>query len=319
MFTKTKNVLIAVISILTVLMANIVMAAEPEDGVQILKFDRPENSEVLPANFRRADSFYIAKRVAKRGVTPSRAGLDGLRQSGSSYFAVNEFDEMMKLLPKDKVVVLDLRNESHGYINGNGVSWYSKYKTFNKGCSSSEVMAREEALLQAVLQAGTVNVADLGKAKEIVKETPVKVNSVMTEKQLVESKGVKYYRIPIMDYSAPTPANIDQLIEFYKALPQDAWVHTHCEAGVGRTTMTLTFLDMIANASSLSYDEIMTREYMLGGQDVRESASTTKDAYKKLNYPKRAEMTLHFYTYAKAHPQLDIKYSEFCKQKGWEY
>lgn len=301
------------------LVCSLVLAAEPEEGVQILKFDRPENTTVLPANFRRASSFFIAKRLAKKPMAPSREGLDELQQSGSSYFSKNEFAELMRLIPKDKTVVLDLRNESHGYINGHGVSWYSRYKTFNKGCTAEEVDAREHALLNAVMAAGNADIADLGKDKSVTKLTSVKVDSVMTEKEFVESQGVKYYRIPIMDYSAPTPANIDQFVEFYKNLPADAWVHVHCEAGVGRTTITLTFLDMLKNATKLGYDELMTREYLLGGQDVRETASKTTDVYKKGNYPKRAEMTAHFYEYVKSHPALDVKYSQFCKENGWEY
>ena len=172
-------------------------------------------------------------------------------------------------------------------------------------------------MLKDAKEAGTINIATQAKDKSIASLTEVKVDSVMTEREFVESLGVKYYRIPIMDYSAPTRANIDQFVKFYKSLPKDAWIHAHCEAGVGRTTITLQMIDMIRNATKLSYDEIMTREVLLGGQDVRFSAQTTKDPYKKANYPKRAEFTKRFYDYAKAHPNLDITYSQWCEQQGY--
>ena len=94
-------------------------AAEPVPGVQILKYDRHDAVQ-LPANFRTAQSDY---KTVESSVYPSREGLNELRMSGSSFFSKNEFLEMLKHVPKTDLVVIDLRAESHGYINDNGVSW----------------------------------------------------------------------------------------------------------------------------------------------------------------------------------------------------
>ena len=300
------------------LACSMAIAAEPDEGVQVLKFDRPANVASMPENFRTNQSDF--KRV-HGDVYPTREGLEELNDSGSSVFSKNEFQSLLKQIPADKkdIVVVDLRDESHGYINGHAVSWYSRYKTFNKGLSAEQVMEREEELLKAAQKAGTVEVAMQAKDKSNSFVAPIQVESVMTEKELVESQGAKYYRIPIMDYSAPTRANIDQFVAFYKSLPKGTWLHFHCEAGVGRTTIALSMVDMIHNATKLSYDEIMTREVLLGGQDVRQSAATTTDPYKKVNYPKRAAFTQHFYDYAKAHPALDITWSQWCDQQGYDF
>lgn len=292
-----------------------VFAAEPPAGVQVLKFDRVQDVSNMPANFRTCKSMY--KRM-KGDQYPTREGLEGLRDSGSSFMSVNEMKSMLKKIPADPsdIIILDLRNESHGYINGHGVSWYSRYKRYNMGLTAQAVERREQKLLADAMAAGTVDIATQAKNKSTVMETPIKVKSVQTERQLAESLGMKYYRIPIMDYHAPSRANIDQFIEFYKKLPKNAWIHTHCEAGVGRTTITLSMIDMIHNAGKLSYDTIMTRQVLLGGQDVR--YSTSSDKYKSENYPKRAAFTKHFYDYAKAHPQLDMSYTDWCKQQGYE-
>ncbi len=299
------------------LCCSLALAAEPAEGVQILKFDRPAGVAKMPDTFRTSQSAY---KRAKGDIYPPRTGLDELRLSGSSFFAKNEFKKLLKTLPVEKqdLVILDLRNESHGYINDHAVSWYSRYKTINKGLSAEAVMAREDALLQAAKAAGTVDIAMQAKDKSVVFTAPIQVKSVMSEKQYVESMGVKYYRIPIMDYSAPTRANIDQFVSFYKKLPKNAWIHAHCEAGVGRTLMTLAMVDMIHNADKLSYAQIMDRQVLLGGEDVRKSAATATDPYKKMNYPKRAAFTKHFYDYAQAHPQLDITWSQWCEQQGYE-
>ena len=290
------------------------LAAEPAEGVQFLKYDRPAGVSQMPENFRTAASNF---KKSKTGVYPTREGLDSMRISGSSFFAKNELPNVVKKIPakaKD-IIILDLRDESHGYINDNGVSWYSRYKTYNKGLTAKEVMQREKTLLQGVKKAGVADIATQAKDKSVASLTRVKVDSVQSEKMFVESLGLKYYRIPMMDYSAPSIANIDQFITFYKALPKDAWIHDHCEAGVGRTTIVLSLIDMIHNANKVSYDDIMTRQVLLGGEDVRYSHS--KDAYKAFNYPIRGLFTKHFYDYAKAHPNLDISWSEWCKQQGY--
>lgn len=147
----------------------------------------------LPANFRTAQSDY--KKV-ESGVYPSREGLNELRMSGRSFFSKNEFLEMLKHVPKKDLVVIDLRAESHGYINDNGVSWYSRYKTFNKGQSAQEVDRREKSMLQTALMNGTMDIATLKSDKDIENQVQEKVNSVQTEGEFLESQSVKYYRVP---------------------------------------------------------------------------------------------------------------------------
>ncbi|MCR5177053.1 MAG: protein tyrosine phosphatase [Anaerovibrio sp.] len=298
------------------LYCSLTMAAEPVNG-QFLKFDRIYGVSNMPNEYRAASEEKFKR--AKDDIYPSAYGLKDLRVSGSSFFSKNEFEALLQKIPAERkaIIVLDLRNESHGYINGHGVSWYSRYKTFNKGLSADQVDERECALLADVKQKGYADIAVQAKNKDIVFTVPIQVESVMTEKEYLESLGIRYFRIPIMDYTAPTNANIDRFVEFYKTLPANSWIHAHCEAGVGRTTIALSMIDMLHNAGKLSYDEIMTRQVLMGGQDVRKSAKKATDTYKTENYPKRAEFTRRFYDYAKEHPDLSISWSQWCKEKGY--
>lgn len=309
-----KKVMGVVLSLM--LGVQICWAAEPEPGVQVLKMDRPGQTAQLPANFRTAQSPY-KKTVNNR--YPSREGLDILRQSGSSFFSKTEFKELLKKIPAKDLVIIDLRNESHGYVNEIGVSWYSRYKTFNFGQSAAEIDRREKSMLETLHQNGCADISLLGKDKSIVGQKRELVGNVQTEAEFVQSLGVKYYRVPVMDYSAPTPQNVDDFLQVYRHLPVNAWVHVHCEAGVGRTTIFLSLLDMIKNADRVSYDDIMTREVLLGGQDVRKSAETTKDAYKKVHYQERAEFTHHFYDYVKENPELNVSYTQWTLAHGYRY
>ena len=132
-------------------------AAEPAPGVLILKVDR-ENVFQMPKDFRKAGDAF--KKSPEKGPLPSRAGLDALNLSGSSFFSQWEFARMLTNLPADRLVILDLRSESHGYLNGMGVSWYSAYKRANAGKSAVEVDKIEKKLLAGTLN-GPVKIAKL--------------------------------------------------------------------------------------------------------------------------------------------------------------
>ncbi len=308
---KQKTVLFTMIlSFIT--SCSIVFAAEPPVGISILKYDRPAGTNDLPRNFRTAQSEF--KKTSKGQTMPSREGLENLRLSGSSYFSKNEFREMLKQLPKHDLVILDLRAESHGYINDNGVSWYTAYKAANRGMSAKKIEAVEMEALNAVLHK-TVPVATLNDDKSIASEDALYIEQVMTEKEFVESQSVNYYRIPVADYDAPSDANIDRFLNFYRKLGTNTWIHTHCEAGEGRTTTFMSMIDMLHNVDKLSYDEIMIRQVLLGGQDLR--SATSKDPVKKEGYLRRALFTKHFYDYVKANPDFAKPWSQWAQEQGY--
>ena len=300
----------------SILLVSAAFAAEPAPGIQILKYDRLADASDMPANFRTAQSEY---KESATGVYPTREGLDELRMSGSSFFSKNEFLTLLQHVPRNELVVIDLRAESHGYINGSGVSWYSRYKTFNQGQSVGEIERREKGMLWTAWMNRYADIATLASDKSIERQQREKVDSVQTEREFVTSTGVRYERVPVTDYTAPTPENVDEFLSIYKGLPSNAWIHVHCEAGIGRTTIFLSMMDMIKNADKISYDDIMTREVLLGGQDVRRAAETTKDDYKKENYPKRALFTKHFYDYVRANPALEKSYTQWTREMGYSY
>ena len=284
------------------------LAAEPAPGVTILKVDRDDVLQ-LPKDFRRANDAF--KKSTGDGSLPSREGLDKLNISGSSFFSQLEFAKMVNTLPADRLVVLDLRLESHGYLDGTGVSWYGAYKRTNWGKSDKEIDLIERNLLNDTLT-GPVKVARLSSDKSIASEQEINVTHALTEEELVALFGVKYFRIHVGDYTNPSDENVDQFLEFYKKLPKNAWLHLHCEAGEGRTTVFMSMVDMLHNAGTVSYDDIMARQWLLGGQDIR--IATSSDPLKKVGYADRAAFTRHFYDYVMQRPNESMTWTEWAKQ-----
>jgi hypothetical protein len=289
----------------------LVLAAEPAPGVTILKVDRDDILQ-LPKDFRTPNDVF--KRSTKDGKMPSRLGMDKLNLSGSSYYSQLEFAKMLTKLPQDRLVILDLRLEPHGYLDGIGVSWYSAYKRANWGKSSAELEIIERNLLNSTLT-GPVEVARLDSEKSVASKTELNVTHALTEGDLAALFGVKYFRIHVADYTKPTDENVDQFLNFYKKLPKDAWLHLHCEAGEGRTTVFMAMVDMLHNAKDVSYDDIMSRQWLIGGQDIR--ISTSSDPLKKVGYADRAAFTKHFYDYVTQRPNDSMTWTEWAKQHNY--
>ena len=285
------------------------LAAEPEPGVAILKVDRDDRYQ-LPKDFRTSNDQF--KKTPKDGKLPSREGMDTLYVSGSSIFSQLEFAQMVQKLPADRLTIVDLRLESHGYLNGMAVSWYGPYNTANVGKKPAQVEKLEKELLNQTLN-GITSVARLNGDKSVGATIDLKVTQAMTEKELVTDLfGVKYYRVQCPDYVKPSNENVDQFLAFYKLLPRDAWLHFHCHAGEGRTTVFMAMVDMLRNGQKVSYEDIMKRQTLIGGQDIR--TATSSDPWKKKIYAERAQFTKDFYDYVKQNPELNVSWTQWAKQ-----
>ena len=95
-----------------------------------------------------------------------------------------------------------------------------------------------------------------------INETQIKVESVMTEKELVESEGFEYLRLPIQDHTWPTPDELNVFIDFARNA-DNAWLHFHCQAGNGRTGILMMVYDMMKNPD-VAFEDIMLRHAMTG-------------------------------------------------------
>lgn len=257
----------------------------------------------LPRNFRTTNSAFgkaDAKFSLDENYVPSRKGLEQLKASGSAEFSEKEFATVMKELKKQTsgpTYILDLRQESHGFFNGDAVSWYGKRNWGNVGRSQEEALQDEKHRLK-MAQGKNIETARLNKQKEesdIKKELAVKT---MSEEELVSAAGVHYVRIASTDHVWPDADAIDTFITFYKQLPEDAWLHFHCAAGSGRTTTYMAIYDMMRNPD-VSLKDILYRQYLLGGTYI---AYMPKDdqSWRTQYYDEKAVQIKRFYDYVQA-------------------
>lgn len=265
------------------------------------------NESGLPRNFRTCHSPFhpVEAKYAQEvdaAYVPSRKGLENLSISGSGQFSARQFDTLVHTLRKQTkgpIYDVDLRQESHGFVNGTAVSWYGRHDWGNIGKFQADVLVDEQQRLQATL--GTdVTVYDQGKGDLPIHPQTIAVRRVQTELELAASKGIHYVRLASTDHLWPTPGEIDAFMAFVRTLPAHAWLHFHCEAGAGRTTTYMTLYDMIKNPD-VPYRDIVYRQYEIGGNYTPHDVTHPKKSdWKGPYYHEKHEMIQRFYCYVQA-------------------
>jgi Inositol hexakisphosphate len=258
-------------------------------------------ANALPRNFRTTSD---PLKPGKGEAPPVTAGLSDLRASGSGEFS----PEGLKLVlsrTRGPVTIFDLRQETHIFVNDLPVSWYASRDWANVGRSHSAIEAGEAAWVQS-LRPGTEIAIRPGRPvkhgqAESVTPQRVTVKSTSTERDVVSRVGVNYVRITVTDHAPPLDEEVDRFVLAVRALPQNAWSHFHCEAGLGRTTMFMVLYDMLRNANRVSLEDIVRRQKILShGYDVLQpdEPGTWKAPYAA----DRAAFIRVFYDYARANP-----------------
>lgn len=183
-------------------------------------------------------------------------GLDTLNISGSAQFSESGLSLIKDSIPSNfNIIDIDLRQESHGFVNGIAVSWKNEKNNANTGLSLSEVLSTETKLLESI-KIGTP-ITFYNKNETIVPKY------VQSELELTKSKGIGYIRIPVTDGHTPSDDMVDYFINFVNNQPKDTWLHFHCKEGIGRTTTFMIMYDIMKNYKDVSLNDIIKRQVVL--------------------------------------------------------
>lgn len=259
-----------------------------------------EDSQTLPKRFR-----------TTRGKIPqtyNTMGLATLNMSGSGQFSSSQFKALLNYLADlgispSQLVVVDLREEPHAFLNGHAFGWYAKGAWHTHGDPVAVVMNNErERLAELSLGQTAILRKIVGKNKKgephLLTTKSYVITSLMTEEQLVIAAGAQYVRLPITDHRRPEDKVVDQFLELIKRLPSDAWLHWHCHGGRGRTSVAMVMYDMVRNPT-LSRKAIIDRQVALGSIDIRERSNGFK-SHKYPNEDARHAFINRFYDYLHA-------------------
>lgn len=268
-----------------------------------------------PRNFRMASNDWRKK---PRGESPTRAGLDTLRISGSAQCTADGFASLYATLSAAAkgapVYIVDLRQESHCFVDGLPVSWHEKGNLANEGRTPAEVAADEAECIAELRGAETTFVPKGGSDKKRFGAITVTPESVRTEKETVEALGFRYQRFYVTDRTRPDTETIEAFLDFVEGLPEGAWLHFHCHAGHGRTTTFMAMYDMIKNPH-IPAEEIIERQYLIGGADL---TAMKKDEWKNERIIQRLETLQLFSAYIRARnaKETTLRWGEWIEEEA---
>jgi Inositol hexakisphosphate len=254
----------------------------------------------LPRNFRTTDDLV----KAGDGKTPATVGLIDLHASGSGEFTAGNLKLLLGRM-HGPVTIFDLRQETHIFANRLPVSWYAPRDWANVGRSQTEIEEAEAAWVKSLGPGSEIAIrpghpVKHGNADSVARQQVI-VKEASIERDLVSSTGTSYVRVAVTDHTRPLDEAVDRFIVAVRAIPENAWAHFHCEAGLGRTTTFMVLYDMLRNATRVSLEDIVRRQAILShGYDVLQPAGPGN--WKAPYMAERAEFIRAFYDYARANP-----------------
>jgi protein-tyrosine phosphatase len=258
----------------------------------------------LPIQFRDTKSVYATEPFSLEGLLT-------LNTSGSHQYDETQLQNIITRVDPNDFVIVDLRQESHVFINGIPVSWYADDDWANVGRSLAWIEEDETLHLARMVAARSIAVGTVVKGKDgqVSMKDPVNVDvkDATTEMGLAHNLGIDYIRIPVSDHCRPTDDMVDRFVTFVHGLPANAWLHFHCHGGDGRTTTFMALYDMIRNAQNVSLDDIVARQSLIGQYHLFNGKSEV--------FTLRKAFIKAFYSYVKEGGYAAMSWTEWVKHQ----
>lgn len=203
-------------------------------------------------------------------------GLKDLNISGSAQFSKEGLSLIKKSIgDKYNITVVDLREESHGFINGIPISF--KNNNANEGLSLNEILNDEDERLNSIKLNEPITFSNTN-ISVIPKE-------VYSEETLTKDNNLNYITIPVTDGGLPSANMVNRFKEtVINNKGNNNWFHFHCKAGIGRTTTFMIMYDIVKNCNEVSLEDIITRQVKLFEMSENDSKGFySGDRYKFLS------------------------------------
>jgi protein-tyrosine phosphatase len=246
------------------------------------------------------DSYLVLDSDKVKGLPDRFRNDTALNISGSAQFTPPQLANIINEINTQDITIVDLRQETHGFVNDYAVRLFSRTTIINKNCTSNQVLEAGRKYFGAIQPGDKVNIYS---RRKVLKDTLTAVRA-LTEEELVKEKNIRYALFAVQDGSIPTPQVVDDFVGFVVSKPEGSHLHFHCLAGEGRTTTFMVMYQIMMNDNNLSLEEIMQYQESIGGVNL-------------FLRPLRAEFLEDFYTYVKENKAggYQVKYSEWEKDR----
>lgn len=244
-------------------------------------------------------------------------GFKALNISGSGQFSAGQLAFFVQYLSQNhhvkahKFVVVDLREEPHGFINQDAVTFYYGPLTLKKNQSSSVILADDQQRIRFAQAFDYVLVNHITKQDGMPatkKPNIIVMKSAATEQDIAAKLGIQYIRIPVTDHFRPDHNDVDEFIDLVNSLDEEAWIHVKCRGGRGRTTTFMVMYDMLKNPQ-LSKEDFFSRQVLIHGVNFLKTLDADEPEWKWALAVGRLQFLNYFYEYLHA-PDGYTKYME---------
>lgn len=236
-------------------------------------------------------------------------GLEKLWVSGSAQPSAQGLQTVVKNIQSisnhqaKAILDIDLRQESHGFLNNNAITLADANDWINLRKSRSQVIDDEKKWLSRLSKLSLVKnvlTPQQFKARAFHTGKVVSIQSVKNEKEIADNAKLSYYRLTVPDHMAPSDDDVDRFVELIRKTPATTWVYIHCRGGEDRTTTFMVMYDMLHNADKVSLEDIVKRQASLApSYNVLNAES--KDPVKVPLFQQRALFIRKFYIFAQAY------------------
>lgn len=269
------------------------------------------NKAELPKNFRTTSAQNQDPDIDWQGMAE-------LHIAGGAQYSVLSLHRILSYLKDQPITVIDLRQESHGFLDGHAISWYGPHDAANANKTPAQIEDDQSDRLDELEATPTARVYEILKKNaaeviELVRPMAISTHKVFSEEELAVYFKIPYERIYVQDFHAPDKHQVDRFVNIVKEIPKNEWVYFHCRAGVGRTTTFMAMFDMMKNAKHVSFEDILDRQTAIGGKDMNDMPNLWKWKYKfaleRLRFLKK------FYRYTRQNKDdFKTSYSEWLRK-----
>lgn len=240
-----------------------------------------------------------------QGSLPRNFRITHLNASGSSQYTEPDLKIIRESIPHERVLFVDLREEPHGFLNGDAISWYTYHNSMNSGMTKEEIEADQRERLNTLSnQLFTILYKKSHHAPYFYR-----IKAVASPKEVAQRNGLEYFHLPVGDHKHPSNKIIDDFVKHIKNLDEDIWLHFHCAAGKGRTTTFLAMYDIMRNASTTPLEEIVAKQEAYGGINLLDEPDN--DDWKAPHAVERTSFIKDFYQYCKKKPDFALSWSDW--------
>lgn len=225
--------------------------------------------------------------------------------SGGGQFTCEGLDEILNECPDNRdTVVIDLRQECHGFLNGVPITLWSKYHWGNKEKTNEQIKHCENDFLDKIAQSQKIMRQQSDDSEnEVLKNScdeEVVIKSVISEEFLCAQKNIPYYRIYVTDHCGPSNEAVSAFLDLLPKI-QNLRKHIHCRGGRGRTTTFMTIICIITYSKIMSFEEIIALQIEFKGVDL--SDFDVSDSFKHEPRKERYKFLKRFYDFVQTHPE----------------